>query len=110
MVKRTVDAWSRTERVSKTRWNIRLLNLSHLCWRSPQRLIIDPPSSVKYRSSHGLTNIAVNAANAEQMRLKYMNRAMLSWETLGSATSLSDGDAALTSIMKAELTAESRPA
>jgi hypothetical protein len=102
------------------KWNGHFSRLSHLRWRSPQRLVIGPPVCRRYR----FPSIAMNAANSDIGRLPYRRsevvtisgatdrlrpggiaRRCASNRSLGSGWSLD-----WTSMTEIELTAENRPA
>ena len=58
-------------RLSMNRWNGHLLGPLHLCQRSPQCSIVDPPACRRYLS-HCVPSIATDAVSNEIRRLAYM--------------------------------------
>ena len=126
-------------RLSTNKRNGHFFRPSNLRWRSPQRSTIDPPVCRRYRLSHCLPNIATNAADSDISRLAYRRSDVVMISVggpfhAGGAAGTSSGamdrlrlrriarrrasDRSLesgwsldwTSMTKAELTAENRPA
>jgi len=138
-VRRRRATWSIMGRLSMTRWNGHFSKPLHLRWRSPQRSTTDPPVCRRYRFSHWFPSIATNAANNDTRRLAYRRSEVVTisvggpFNTGGAAGSSSGAIDRLrlrriarryaserslgsgwsfdwTSMTKAELTAENRPA
>jgi len=131
--------WSMMGRLSMKNRNGHFSRPSNLRWRSPHRPMTDPPACRRYRFNHCLPNIATNAAKRDikklayrrfevvmisvggpfhaggvigsssgamdRLRLRRIARRYASDRSLGSGSSLD-----WTSMTKAELTAENRPA
>ena len=133
------ETCSITGTLSTNRCSGHFLSPSHLCYRSPQRSIIDPPKLRRYRFSHCFPSIATNTASRAIRRLMFMRPVMVTISLGGSpgtggTTGVSPGIADLlrvrrivgrraanwsfgsgwscewTSMTNAELKAENRPA